>query len=466
MSEVVAVLVYVAPYILLMLLAGGAIGASSSWLFSNTQRWILYAVVLFSLVEIFVGDGGAEGSTFKQFTWGALFALAGLDVLGMTRGHMSWPFKLNPPMTLFLLIGFAVASITWSPLPLVSGKRVVQIVGVLVLAMVFARSAIAGVGLSQQLLGPVGVFLGIGLIVSMMFPSFAFDSDRSLRAISSHKNTWGQFSLLASIVFLFSIRDDGKRRVILVACVLIAAISLALSRSATSILAFVVIFSATSTWLLARSGVVGQVLIFIAATCVALATLGFTVMMGELPFQWAYDAVFRLTEKNQTLTGRTFLWQLMMGEIERHKWFGIGYGGFWLGLDGPSASVIARLNWGPPAQAHSGYIDVVNELGYVGLSFLVLVLISHIRKLAFLAKSAYSKEVAFHAALLVCALFVNYAESSLLRTTHFWWIVLCASIMEVHVLCQTLLVSPKASHSAPLRLPRSLQSRPLNEQRG
>ena len=38
-----------------------------------------------------------------------------------------------------------------------------------------------------------------------------------------------------------------------------------------------------------------------------------------------------------------------------------------------------------------------------------------------------------HGSVLIAMLFINYAETSFLRTTHFWWIVLCISIVEAHV---------------------------------
>ena len=79
----------------------------------------------------------------------------------------------------------------------------------------------------------------------------------------------------------------------------------------------------------------------------------------------------------------------------------------------------------------------MNELGIVGASLLLIVLVQHTVKIIGLFRAGLHDVAAFHAALLFAALSINYAESSLLRTTHFWWIGLCISIITVHRLTQT-----------------------------
>lgn len=431
MTEVLALLIALPPYIGAALFFGLFVALSARWFLTNPQRWFFYAVLLFSLPAMLGGSDSTDGSLVKQLTWGGLFAIAGLEVFGLTRGQFAWPKNKYPPAILIVLILYALVSVAWSPYPMVSAKRAAQIVGVLLLAMVVASHAKDNVGLRSQLLGPVVLFLFLGLLAAIFSPGMAFDGN-SLRAITSHKNTWGQFSLLACLVILFSISSQGLNKWPMIGLLAAAVVSLLLSRSTTSILAFVLILGLVMTYLMARSGSAGIIALFSIAVIVGVAVLVFTMVMGELPSDWAYESVFRITDKTQTLTGRSFLWQLMFAEIERHKWLGIGFGGFWMGLDGPSAPIIARLNWGPPSQAHSGFIDVANELGMVGIGLLALLIVFHARKLLTLWSESSQREMAFHSALLVAALVINYAETSLLRTTHLWWVVLCASIVEIH----------------------------------
>lgn len=433
MNELAGIVIVLGPYVLGSLLAGLALAGFTRWFFNRPQHWLFFAILLFSIPALFTGGDGVEGSLFKQLSWGGLFAFSAMTILGMNEGRIAWP-REAVPRSLLLLVVFVSLSVIWAPNHLVSFKRTMQVVGVLVVALLIARSAIAGKGLREQLLTPGAVFLLLGLMLALAAPGVAFDQDHALRAFSSHKNTWGQFSLLASLAILFTLLASSRRRWLLAGLFILAVASLVLSRSTTSIIAFVGISaSVVLLLLLYSSGIVGKLAVATLSVFAMAGILIFTILAGELPFSWLLDSVFRITEKSHTLTGRTFLWQLMGAEIERHPWLGIGYGSFWMGMDGPSAAVITRLNWGPPSQAHSGYIDVVNEIGILGASLLGMVLIGHGHRIYRLLRSGAVVDAGFHAALLVAVLLINYAESSLLRTTHLWWMVLCASIIEVHL---------------------------------
>lgn len=425
------------PYVLGALVLGLLLAGSARWFLGNPQRWVCFFILTLCVPFIFSGgDGANSGSLLKQLPWAALFLYAGLYVAGVTQGRIHWPKRDLPPLTMLLLLGFILLSVAWSPMISVSAKRAVQVVGVVVVGMMVTAQLRNGWTMRRQLVMPSVAFLLIGLLFTAASPHMALDSDHALRAITSHKNTWGQFSLLTCLLLFFSIMEDQKRRGLYVAAFVLAFTSLVLSRSTTSLVTLVFVIAAVVTLGLWHRGLVGRAVLFMGLSLLGLLALGFTVTHGELPFNWMYETVFRVTDKNQTLTGRTFLWQLMEMEISRHKWLGIGYGGFWMGFEGPSAGVISRLSWGPPSQSHSGYIDVLNEIGIVGMGLLLVMLAAHTARILRIWANGETAFAGFHASLLMAALLVNYAETSLLRTTHLLWIVLCFSVLEVnqHVL--------------------------------
>lgn len=431
MSEILSLVISLLPYFAAAVVAALLIGATSRWIVVSPQSWLIYAVLLLTLPASLGGGDSSDGSLFKQLTWSTLFFLAGLSALGITQRRFEWPVNVAFPWALATLISYALISVLWSPAPLVSAKRGIQIVGVLFLAVVLVKNSSEQISLRNRLLLPVIVFMLLGLGLSVVYPSNTFDGD-ALKAMTSHKNTWGQFSLLTCLVLLFSIRKDEPHKNILICFFIIAFTSLMLTKSTTSIFSFLLILSIFLIASLARAGNAGLISFYILLIISALATLVFTIKSGELPLDWLYESFFRLTDKSQNLTGRHFLWQLMSAEIERHKWFGIGFGGFWIGLDGPSSAIISRLNWGPPSQAHSGYLDLTNELGIVGIIIFTLLLLNHIKNLFFLWQKKICSDIGFHASLLLAALIINYAETSFLRTTHLLWIILCISIVEVN----------------------------------
>ena len=156
-------------------------------------------------------------------------------------------------------------------------------------------------------------------------------------------------------------------------------------------------------------------------------------VFGYPSVQDVLELVFKSTGKDITLSGRTYLWELIWKEIGKHPWLGTGYGGFWLGLEGMAGQIAYLVRWGYPGQAHNGYLDILNELGVVGLFLLLAFVVQHAMQLVRLA--AIDRPLAlFHGALLVALLTLNLAEATLLRTTHLWWIVFVASVFEVNAI--------------------------------
>ncbi len=442
MMDFFAIVLGIGPYIVGALILGFILGGSAGWILNNPQRWLFFVILGLSLLPVGGGGDAVEGSLFRQLVWGGMFLFCAYSALRNEKGAFKIPTRLIP-WGVMLLFSFVLVSVFWSPYKAVSFKRVVQVAGVLVIGLMVARLSFEGKGLLSQLRIPASVFVLLGLMVTVFSPGSAFDPDHALKAFTSHKNTWGQFSMLACLILLFDLLRAQKHFQFIGLLLVISIASLLASRSATSILSFALVAGAVGVWLLiTRGGTLGRSIIFGLVLLFALASQIYTMSEGVLPFERLVDGIYTVTGKNQTLTGRAYLWQLMASEIGRHPWFGIGYGGFWIGKEGAAGAVIAHLNWGPPSQAHNGYIDVVNEIGLIGLALLLIVLVQHVAKIFRLYRMGGQNDALFHGALLFSILTINYAETSLLRTTHFWWIVFCASLLEVHARVSTLASQP------------------------
>lgn len=435
MDEILLFIADFTPYVVGALLLGLVLATSLPWLWKHPERWLFFVIFTLCIPGIGQTDTATEGSVFKQISWSGLFAVGLLRFLWNEKGRMSFDFSYLP-LSLVVLVCYVSLSIAWSPYPAISLRRVVQVIGVLLIALLVARQALQGQGLLTQSQWPVGLFILLGLAVAALSPETAFDDDRAMRGISSHKNTWGQFSLMAGLIYLSALSErHGKQRMMLLAAMLgFSALSILLSRSTTSLLCFLFIAGTLTIWaILTRWGVTGKILLTSLVAVILVALHAYFVTNGELPFERLSKLVYSSTGKNETLTGRDFLWYLMQQEIARHPWLGTGFGGFWTGTEGASGALVARLDWGPPQQAHNGYLDVINEIGFVGMTLLGLVLLNHAVNVFRLSRRGEHSHAFFHGSLLIAVLFINYTETSLLRTTHFWWIALCTSIVEAHV---------------------------------
>jgi O-antigen ligase len=121
-----------------------------------------------------------------------------------------------------------------------------------------------------------------------------------------------------------------------------------------------------------------------------------------------------LTGKDTTFSGRTAIWALVREHILLHPMLGTGYEAFWLGNtpDSPAYYLKKTLYTVPP-EAHNGYLDVINDLGVVGLVFLVSYIISYMRQSLALLRYDFTQGVLF-LAILLQQLIANMTES-------IWW---------------------------------------------
>lgn len=428
-QTIFAYVIGLGPYVAFALALG--IGIPLLLLITHPLRWILATAILFLCMVPFGGgelSSSAEGSLFRQIGWGSVFLLAVAQTL-RDKGRFSNPWNWIPIPYLLLLI-YALISVGWSEVPLVSARRAIQLVGVLLIALALVRVVKSGNPLTA-FAWPGLFFLVLG-VMALALPALSIDLEGNYKGFTFTKNVWGQFALLMSLIFMYLALGNIRPRLNwwLFA---FASLSLLATRSATSILLYFVAIAVVLYWVaLRRSGRFFLSVLVVIGMFGAVSLFLYFIVEGALPIGNLFDSSMVSIGKDSTLTGRTTLWRWMSFEIAKHPWFGAGYGGFWMGLEGPSNAIVRFFTW-RPGQAHSGYIDVINELGYVGLSLLVLALAIHFRNIFRLNRHGEGLAAVFHLAILVTALLLNVSETNFMRTTHLWWIVLSSSIVGVHV---------------------------------
>jgi O-antigen ligase len=122
-----------------------------------------------------------------------------------------------------------------------------------------------------------------------------------------------------------------------------------------------------------------------------------------------------ITGKDLTFSGRSLIWDVIRQHISFAPLLGTGFGAYWAGptfLLSPSQEV-ARVMYIYPYQAHNGYLDVINDLGYVGL----LVLIGYM--IVFMRQSLQLFRIDRHQGALYLAMFFMVAISNLSQSIWF-----------------------------------------------
>lgn len=417
------------PYFSVAIALAFFLGLFLPWGVMHPQKWLFFYIFGIALLPFGGGGPDGSGSLYKQLTWGVLYLLC-LIIIIRSRKDINAP-KLKIPPELLLLYGYVFISIAWSDYQVSSLKRYTLLIGLMLIAIISCRRALQEQSFTSLVEKPLAFFMLCGAIFAIASPGIAFDSDGALRALTSHKNTWGQFMLLCSLVFFVNIMS--RKRVALNIPLLVTALTLLyLSKSATSLLAFLLSTCfALTVHILSRKNAAGKIILLLIALTASVAFLIYCILYGKIPFEALIDLIFSSMDKSSTLTGRTQLWAFMEAEIIRHPWFGTGYGGFWVGLDGPAGTLVRRLDWGPPTQAHSGYIDGLNEIGVVGMLIFSYLIATHIYRCFRLYSIGMHSHFILHSAIAISFLIKDYAESSLIQGTNLWWIIMTCSILEV-----------------------------------
>jgi O-antigen ligase len=425
---ILAILIGLGPYFLVAFSLAFFLALFMPWGLANAPRWFFFYIIPLCLFVPGSSSASGDGSTYKQITWAALYVMT-LAVLYRTRHEDPEIPRFRLPWELTGLFTYVLMSALWSPTPATTLKRYILLAGLLVITVLASRLAIRTGSLARTLSPALAVFMLLGGLVALAFPRYAFD-DGALRGFASHKNSWGQFVAICTLVFAHQVLTGVKRgRYLLLGTIAFAMV--VLSKSSTSLLTatfgvVLLLFHAVN-----HKSVFGRLLLLAGGAVVAIGSLVFTIAQGELPFEAAIDLVYKLTERSSTLTGRTQLWMLMGQEIAQHRWLGLGYGAFWTGLEGPSGRIAHRVDWGPPSQAHSGYLDLVNELGLVGAAVMAVVVLVHLWRCIGLYRHGQVDQAAFHTTLIITFLLHNYAETTLMNGTSFSFIIVMCSIVEV-----------------------------------
>lgn len=384
---------------------------------------VFYTTVL-SPLAVVRGDAdpssAASSNTLNQVFWVAM----ALVVLISSRNKLHKFLEIFKQPTVILICTYltlALASTLWSPVPSIAFRRtVLQIILVICIIVPVA----AATNHQRQIDRLFWVFMPtiwINLLAVLALPADTLGHE----GIYGHKNMFGLVSAYAFLFALYGVfRFGGGIRLLACASALVCVLELVVSKSKTS-LGLSLLIPVLATSLIALNYVIGFNIIFILIfllfvflSCYVLLTEVF-----DIPFSEISQAVFG----DPTFTGRTLIWDFVGGIVERAPVLGQGFGSFW-GIGDNSIAVreapgfIAHL-----LQAHNGYLDVLLELGIVGLVILILLVCS---ALFLLGRLPVSQKLTLwlFLSIMLLALVHNMMESSLFRGYTLTWIMLLLAI--------------------------------------
>jgi exopolysaccharide production protein ExoQ len=396
------------------------------------DRWSLFTAAMVWLLIIYLvipnsywtGDAPSDTATemarvsvVARAIKIGLIAISSLVVLWRSSLAVLLVRTLNPFFLIFL--GLVPLSILWSIDQAATSARYVSILSIVLTSFAFVLVGWHRARFQNVVRPVVTLLLAASLVFGILHPELAIEAGET----GSLKNSWhglasqkNQFGELASFGVLFwlhaSLFKEAKWQITL-PCSGIAWTCVLLSRSSTSLLA-----SALSTvfMLLMVSVPVNlrrYMPYFIGSFALIVMTYALAVLNLIPGIGVILEPIALLTGKDLTFSGRGAIWDIIKEHIQTVPWLGSGYGAYWTGtsLASPSYGIFMAKMYFYPSEAHNGYLEMVNDLGFVGLACLLCYLLVWVRQSLRLLKVDRAQ------AALFLAIFFQQAVTNLSEST-------------------------------------------------
>jgi exopolysaccharide production protein ExoQ len=325
---------------------------------------------------------------------------------------------LNPGLLGFVIL--AVLSVLWSIDAHATLMRFISLAAVLLMGFAVALASWHPRRFQQIALPPIMLILLVSLAIGAVNVNLVIEAGQDLaqknawHGITHSKNEFGMLSSFATILCANAWMSGNKRGISALTTgvgTVIAAACVLLSRSNTSLLACST--SVLSMALLMRVPVI--IHRYTKHLVIAVASM---ILMYELIIQNVISGldvllapVLGLTGKDATFSARTVIWRVVKEHIQLSPYWGSGYGAYWVGpLPESPSYIFMSVMYIYPTEAHNGYLEVVNDLGYIGLGVLLIFLVSYIRQALSLMQTDRC-QAALYLALLFQEMVMDMSES-------------------------------------------------------
>jgi exopolysaccharide production protein ExoQ len=372
-----------------------------------------------------VSPGGgdiAEGSPIDRAVF---FILMGVGFLVLLQRKISWAqvFRNNIALVLFFL--YCGLSILWSDFPFVAFKRWFKGFGdpIMILIILTDRDPLRAAETVFRVCA--NVLLPLSVLFIKYYPHLGrtyseWTGGATYTGVTTNKNILGFMLMVCGLSLAWRLYTkwnsktgttlDNKVIPLILLGMVIWLFQMADSKtSLITLLVGILIFSVLGIHKIrmhATAFIVGAVLIF-----------------GVLQVSWDISTVIiEAAGRDATLTGRTELWEVVL-RMQHYPITGYGFDSFWLGN---RLKALQDRWYFRPTQAHSGYIELYLNLGWIGWAFFAGVIVSCFLKLRALLVNEKTDEwvvwARFGLAFLITYLMYNYTEAAF-KTPHFLFVI-------------------------------------------
>lgn len=355
----------------------------------------------------------------NQIAYSFIFILAAATIVPHYKKFIAW---LNTEKFIIIFFIWCGLTIVFAIDSFVSFKRYFQYVTTSLVFISFYLNNSDKNDLIKILKNLFGIYAILTFIACVTLPDAKDPSFNTWRGFHATKNNLGQYSSILIIFFSYYFLYS-KSKITKIYSALIILISFFLlfgSFSMTNIVlifVFLTIFIVTNSQKIFTPIGLGIKTYFFFIVVFALL---FLIMIISFPTLISY--FFEITGKDPTLTGRTEIWTLVLAQNINDLITGVGFQSFWIP---EKLSKIILFQYWMPNQSHNGYVDIVLEIGIIGLVLFIFVLYS------FFSNAKLCSNNLLWIILALYVLFLNFSESTLIRPHHFTNVMFYCSFWTV-----------------------------------
>jgi len=374
--------------------------------------------------------GYLEGSPFDRALF-AVLIIAAFAVVISRRNLVAPVLASNKLVLLFFL--FCAVSILWSDFPFVALKRWTKSLGDLLMVLIIVTEPDPKGALKRLATRLAFLLFPLSILFTKYYPQIGRRLTNSWTmetvGVALQKNGLGEDCMVYGIIFLsmfwsvYRDREDPSRRRRLLAYGTIIGMIVWLLHSCNSLTSMSGLAMAAGVMWLARRPLRKPALVHLAV--VAVVGISLIALFAD-PGGNLVEALGR----DRTFSGRTLIWSLVLAR-QPNPWVGAGFESFWLG-DRAQAIWDALPNL-PITSAHSGYVEVYLNLGWVGIGLLALLLLLGYRRVIALVREA-PPTGSLLLGLFLAALFESLTEAAFRMMSTAWIFLLLVIIGSSKVL--------------------------------
>jgi O-antigen ligase len=369
----------------------------------------------------------AEGNAIERLFHTTLLLL-GIAVL--IKRKINWPEMLKGNIFIVLYFAFGLMSIAWSDFPFVALKRLIKTGSTLVMVLVVLTEAKPYVALGTILRRLAIIFLPLSILFIWYYPALgksyhSYSGTQWFTGVSGNKNGLGAICLVSGIYLtwkFFASRWSSEvvgEKLRFLLYITLSPILIWLLYKANSATSLACLLIAVCIFVIARQKFVVSFPWRLIVIC-----LGSVILYGTLESMFDIkNTIIAMLGRRPDLTTRIPMWQDLLSTVQ-NPLVGYGYESYWLG----DRLAYIQKNWGTEIiQAHNGYIETYINTGAIGVTLLVLWILTGFKKISKrLITNYWVAVLQFCLVLVVC--FYNYTEACFYGVGMLWFLFLFSTM--------------------------------------